>query len=458
VRAGERSPGTARAMDALGLAVLFAILYAATRLAPNMKGTASIVASLGFLLLAGTLMSQLIEVFRVPHLTGYLLAGIIAGPHVLRLIDTDSVKSLAPVNTLALALIALAGGTELRMEQVRKGLRSLVVSNLLQTVAIIVIIGGVFIAARPLLPFTAGLTFSGMCAVALLWGIIATTRSPSATLAILAQTRARGPLASFALASVMISDVVVILVLAGGMMVARPLLEPGSTLSLAAFRALGHEIIGSVSIGTTLGMLLAAYMKVSGRQLMVVLVAVGFGATETLHFLQFDPLLTFLVAGFVVQNLSKQGEKFLHAIEEMGGVVYVVFFAIAGADLDIPLLRSLWPVALLLGGARAIVTWGAQRVSAKIARDEPVLERWAWASLIAQAGLTQGLGGVVEREFPSFGGPLRALVIANVAINAIVGPILFKLSLDRAKETKEPSASLSDADEVGQSASEGGAP
>ena len=353
MRAGEKSPGTARALDAMGLAVLFAILYGATRLAPNMSGTPSILASLGFLLLAGTLMSQLIEVLRVPHLTGYLLAGILAGPHVLHLIDTDSVKALAPVNTLALALIALAGGTELRIDQVKKGIKSLVVSNVVQTVAIIVIIGGVFILARPLLPFTAGLTFTGVVAAALLWGIIATSRSPSATLAILAQTRARGPLASFALASVMLSDVVVILVLAGGMMIARPLLEPGSTLSLAAFRALGHEIIGSVSIGTMLGLLLAIYIKVSGRQLMVVIVAVGFGATETLHFLQFDPLLAFLVAGFVVQNLSKQGEKFLHAIEEMGGVVYVVFFAIAGADLDIPLLKSLWPVALLLGGARA---------------------------------------------------------------------------------------------------------
>lgn len=448
MRAGEKSPGTARALDALGLAVLFAILYGATRVAPNMTGTPSTVASLGFLLLAGTLMSQLIEVLKVPHLTGYLLAGILAGPHILGLIDQASVKSLAPVNTLALALIALAGGAELRIEQVRRGLKSLLLSSVLQAVAIIVIIGGVFIAARPLLPFTAGLTFSGLCAVALLWGIIATTRSPSAVLAILAQTRARGPVASFGLASVMISDILVIVLLAGGLMVARPLLEPGSTLSLAAFRALGHEIVGSVAIGTTLGLLLATYMKVSGRQLMVVIVAVGFGATETLHFLHFDPLLTFLVAGFVVQNLSKQGEKFLHAIEEMGGVVYVVFFAIAGADLDIPLLRSLWPVALLLAGARAMVTYGAQRVSAMIARDEPMLARWAWASLIAQAGLTQGLGNVVERAYPSWGSPLRALVVANVAINAVVGPILFKIALDRAKETKEPSASLADAEEA----------
>jgi Kef-type K+ transport system membrane component KefB len=443
---GAAKTGAQRALDALGLAVLVGILYGAIHLTPGIAGT-SMLASLGFLLLAGTLMSHLIEVLRVPHLTGYLLAGILAGPHVLQLIDHDSVKRLAPVNTLALALIALAGGTELRIDQLKRGLKSLVVSNVIQTVAILLVVGGVFIAARPLIPFTSNMALGGVVAVALLWGIIATTRSPSATLALLAQTRARGPVASFALASVMLSDVVVILVLAGGMMIARVLLEPGSSLSLDAFRALGHEIIGSISIGTTLGVVLASYIRISGRQLTVVIVAVGFGVTETLHYLNFDPLLSFLVAGFVVQNLSKQGDKFLHAIEEMGGVVYVVFFAIAGADLDIPLLKLLWPVALLLGAFRALVTFAAQRLSAKIAKDEPILVRWAWTTLVAQAGLTQGLGGVVEREFPAFGAPFRALVFANVAINAIIGPILFKLALDRANETQAPAPSLSDSDE-----------
>ena len=96
----------------------------------------------------------------------------------------------------------------------------------------------------------------------------------------------------------------------------------------------------------------AAYLWLIGGQLLAVLVALGFGLTEALHYLRFDPLLAFMVAGFVVANFSEQGEKLLSAIEETGSVVYVVFFATAGAHIDLGLVRRLWPVALFLVGVR----------------------------------------------------------------------------------------------------------
>src|SRR5690606_22602260 len=149
----------------------------------------------------------------------------------------------------------------------------------------------------------------------------AISRSPSATLGVLSQTRAKGPLTTFTLGFVMSSDVVVVVLLAGAIGVARSLMDPGAVVSLQAFGALGHEILGSVSVGTTLGLVLAAYLKLIGRQLLVVLIALGFGATEVLRYLHFDPVLAFLVAGFVVQNLSKQGERFMHAIEGTSSIV-----------------------------------------------------------------------------------------------------------------------------------------
>jgi Kef-type K+ transport system membrane component KefB len=430
----------------VSLGGVFAIMYASTMLAPAARSAASVVSTLGFLLLAGSLMSKLVELLKLPHLTGYLVTGIVAGPHVVGLIDAPTVKLLTPVSTLALALIALAGGAELRLEQVKSGLRSLVIATIVQSAAVALLVGGAFVLARPLIPFAKQLTTGGVIAVAILWGVVATSRSPSATLGILAQTRAKGKLTNFALAFVMSSDVVVILLLAAAMMIARALLDPSASLSADAFHVLGHEIVGSVSIGTTLGLILAMYLRVVGKQLLIVLVALGFGASEVIRYLQFDPLLTFVVAGFVVQNLSKQGDKFLHAIEETGGVVYVLFFATAGADLDIPLLRSLWPLALVLAGVRAMTTFGAARLSSALAKDEPVLRRWAWTSLVAQAGLTQGLAAIIEREYALFGAQFRALVIANVALNAIVGPILFKLALDRSGESQGPAPSLSEAE------------
>jgi Kef-type K+ transport system membrane component KefB len=151
-----------------------------------------------------------------------------------------------------------------------------------------------------------------------------------------------------------------------------------------------------------------------------------------------------MVAGFLVQNLSKQGETFLNAIERTGGIVYVIFFATAGAHLDVPLLRALWPVALLLTGSRAVLSVATARWSSRLANDVPAVKKWGWSGLVSQAGLALGLGAVVARDFPVLGDGFRALSIATVAINEMVGPILFKLALDRCGETAKetPRASL----------------
>ncbi len=249
--------------------------------------------------------------------------------------------------------------------------KSLAWATLFQSVPGIVLMAGVFIAARPFVPFLRPLSPAALVGVSLLWGAIAITRSPSATLGILSQTRATGPVTRSTLTFVMTSDVVVVVLVAVAMMIARPLIEPAATFSLHELGTLGHELFGSVAIGTTLGLVLAAYLRLVDRQISLVLVALGFGATEVLRYLRFDALLTFMVAGFVVQNLSRQGEKLTHATGDMGTVVYVVFFATAGAQLDVPLLQKLWPVALVLAAVRGLYTFAAARIGSRVAGDSP---------------------------------------------------------------------------------------
>jgi Kef-type K+ transport system membrane component KefB len=123
--------------------------------------------------------------------------------------------------------------------------------------------------------------------------------------------------------------------------------------------------------------------------------------------------------------------------------VYVIFFATAGAELDVPLLRALWPLALILCAARTVVTWVTSRIACRLADDPPILRRWAWSGLVSQAGLALGVGSVIAREFPSFGRGFSSLVIATIAINEMLGPILFKLALDRTGETSvEPAPTI----------------
>lgn len=428
-----------RAVDALSLAVVFAILWAGVRFAPGLHADAALVLAIGFLLLAAVLTAQLLEVFGLPHLSGFLLAGAVAGPHVLGLISADTVPRLKPVNTLALALIALAGGGELKLEHLRRSVRSLTIATVGHGVVGALLSGLVFFAIRPFFPFARGLSPAAVLGVALLVGIIASARSPAATLGVLSQTHADGPLSRFTVAVVMISDMVVVVLMALAVTLARPLIDAEGAISVRAFATLGHELLGSVSIGTTLGLALAAYLKLVGRQPVVVLLATGFGGTEILKYLHFDPLLVFLVAGFVVQNLTQQGERFLGAIEDMGEIVYVLFFAIAGAALDLPLLREHWPLACVFVVWRLVVTVGIARASSRLAKDPPTVAAYGWSGLIAQAGLSIGLAAIMTQEFPSLA-PVGNLLLATVAVNQVLGPILFKVALDRAKESRSLAA------------------
>lgn len=430
----KRTP-QARALRAFALVSFVVLAYFASRAHGAGKG-GEVVLALGLFLLGGTLLAELLEPLRVPHLTGYLAVGVLAGPHVLGLVNRSTVESMTKLNALALALIAFAGGVELKIDLLKKGLRSLLIATGLQTVIVFVGAAVVFVVARPLLPFTWQMDSTALFGVGLLWGVLAITRSPSATLGVLAQTRAKGPFTSYTLAFVMTSDVVVVVLSALVVAIAKPLTMPGAELTMAGFHALGHELLGSIALGTSLGLVMILYLKFVGRQLLVVLVALGFGFTEILSYLRLEPLLTFLVAGFLVQNLSSYGEKLLHAIEDMASVVYVIFFATAGAQLDVPLLRQYWLVALLLFLARFALTWVASALASRIAKDPPEVKKWGFSGFLAQAGVTFALAATIERSFPTFGAALSSLTIATVAFAQVVGPVLFKVALDSTKESE----------------------
>lgn len=437
---GRTVPWWHRLVQFISLLLVTAVLLAVGRIVPSSSTEAGLAVALGLLLLAGVLCSEVLDTIKLPHLTGYLFAGVVAGPQVLHLISHETVEDLSEVNTFALSLIALAGGLELKLSTLKEVLKSLTYATVVHTVLGLSLMTVGFVALRRFIPFAAALPLAGAVGAGLLWAVLAISRSPSATLGILSQTRADGPLTRYALAFVMSSDIVVVLIMAAAVMVARPLLEPGSAISLSALGTLWHELYGSVSVGTTLGLCLILYLKLFGQHLIILLVLLGFGFAAGVGYLHLEPLLTFIVAGFVVQNLSGQGERLLSAIERASAVVFVVFFATAGAHLDLQLLGRLWPVAVSLALMRAVITVVGQVLSSTWAKDPPELRRWSWSPLISQAGLTLGLSVVIERNFPTLGAAFRSLVVATVALNEVVGPILFKLGLERSKEIGRASA------------------
>jgi hypothetical protein len=281
---------------------------------------------------------------------------------------------------------------------------------------------------------------SALVGVAVLWGMLAASRSPAVLLGVFSELRPKGPLSAFSLAFVMFSDLVIILMMALAIALVRPLFDPAMALSFDEIRELGFDMLGSATLGGCVGIVLAIYLRLTDRSHLIVLFAVSVGLSELIRYVRFDALLCFLVAGFVVRNFTDQGEKLLHAIHQTGILVFAVFFAVAGAKVDLALLGKVGPVAIVLSVARAAATWGAARLSSRLADDAPAVRRWAFAPLISQAGLTIGLTEVVARAFPSIAAPFRALALAAVAIHELVGPILLKTAIVRAGEAEKAEA------------------
>jgi Kef-type K+ transport system membrane component KefB len=393
--------------------------------------------ALGFLLIAGTVGGRVAAFFGLPRLTGYLCVGVAAGPHGFALFGKPEVEALTLINGLALAFIALQAGADLTMAMLKRSLKSLLFASLSHTV----VLGGgmvvVFWALARFMDFTSGLELATLLALAGVWAAMAVSKAPAATLAILGETRAQGPVSEHSLGVVVLLDVFVLVLFSVALMIARSQMDPAAAgLSLHAFEALGMEIFSSVAAGTTFGLVIAMWFAWVGREKLLFTVVLAYGVTAFCQYFHYDTLLVFVVAGFVVMNLTRQGEELVHTTESAGAAVMVVFFATAGAKLDLGALRTAGAVAAGLTFGRIFLTWLACQVGHVLARDPAPVRRYAHTSFISQAGVTIGLAAIVHEELGVPGAGIATLAIAVVSINELIGPIAFKIGLSRAGEVR----------------------
>jgi len=392
---------------------------------------------LGFLVIAGAVFGRLAAFLRLPRLTGYLIAGILAGPQASAIVTSSDVKSLSLVSALALALIALQAGAELTLAALRRTWRSVIFSSLAQVLVVIVPMAALFVALARFMPFLNGVTGGVVISLAFVWGVLSLTRSPAVTLAILAETGARGPVAEHALGVVVMLDVLVLPLFALAMAVTQGQLA-GDAFELSSLLHLGKELFASVCAGATFGLLIAVLLRFVHSERALVIVVLGYGVTALCTFLHYDTLLVFVVAGFVVMNLTRFGHDLVHTSERVSAGVMIVFFATAGAKLDLLALRDLWPIALAFFVLRVVVTWLGCRLGHRLAKDPPMVRRLGFTAFISQAGVTIGLATIAADGLPGLGKSLATLVIAVVGINELVGPVVFTLGLAKAGELAQP--------------------
>ncbi|MBI5495819.1 MAG: cation:proton antiporter [Deltaproteobacteria bacterium] len=288
---------------------------------------------------------------------------------------------------------------------------------------------------RPLVPFLEGFSTLAVLGAGLAWGAISLSKSPAAVLGLVTETRSRGPLTEYSLGMVVVFDVLVLLVFSVCLALGGSLMDPEQALSLDQLRALGHELLASTAAGTTLGLLVAAWLWAVRGERLLSIVVLSYAATAFCRYFHYDTLLVFMLAGFVVQNVSRQGRALVHTVEQVSSGVMVLFFATAGASLDVDALRASWVAALALVGLRMGLTWVGCQLGHRWAKDPAPVRAYGHLALIPQAGVTFGLLSVMAVQLPApVGTGLAGLGIALVAVNQLLGPVLFKWGLARAGE------------------------
>ncbi len=390
----------------------------------------------GILLLTADTFGELANDLRLPRLVGYLVAGLALGPSVMDIVPPGVLQDLAMMKQLAVGLIALLAGAELRVKDLSERSRTILWILALQTLFVGVVVSGVTLLMAPWVPFLAGLATLSLVAVVVLFATTLTVNSPMATLALLTETRATGPVAKTTLAIVLVADVMVILLFTAAFSLAREQLGGAGGGASATLSDLLREVGGSVLAGVIVGTVFTLYLRFVKRELVVFAVVAVFATAAAAQALHFEVLLSLLVAGFLVENVAPvRAEPLVETLHQAAVPVFVIFFAMAGAELRVQEFTALLPVVTAVVLARAAALYLAGRIGGRLAGAEPEVQRQVWTGLVSQAGVALGFATLIAERLPEVGSGLETLLVGVIAVNQTLGPILFRRGLDRAGET-----------------------
>lgn len=419
----------------------------------DVVNTLTLLGSFGVVALASAVIGNAFKRVGLPAITGYLLAGALAGTFILDLIPSEASEDLRFIDEIALAVIAFVAGSELFIKEIKPRLRSILgISAGIIVAAYLTLASGVW-ALTSVLSFTRDLDGSVRLATALLGAAVLLALSPPSTIAVIKDVRARGRFTRTVLGVTITMDVAIIVLFATMTSVVSPLLvnsslDAGFVLLLLLDLGLA-AIIGLIS-GQVLRLILALPAPPLAKVGLVL--ATGFGiyeladlvseaSLENLGFeIYIEPLLIALIAGFLVTNFTEHRDEFADLLHRVEPVVYVSFFTLTGLSLKLDVLVEVLPAAIALFALRAVGIAAGSFAGARLSGEPVRQQRLFWAALITQAGIALGLAREVAVQFPVLGDTFATLIISVVVINEIVGPLFLKWSLRRAGESHEPAA------------------
>ncbi|MEA3460912.1 MAG: cation:proton antiporter [Bacteroidota bacterium] len=396
----------------------------------------------GIVAVAARKVSVTFQRFRLPLITGFLVIGLISGPEVLGLIETEALSDLAFLNDIALAFIAFAVGSELYLKELRSRMKSIIAMTITQMIVTFLLVSFSMYLLLELIPFAEDMKLAARIAISMLAGTIAIARSPASAIAVINELRARGPFTQTALGVTVVKDFGVIIFFAIIFTLSKSLIQDTSFRPIYLVQVL-VELVAAFGLGFLVWLLLRASLSLKGMMPVKkgLVLLTGFlvyvftnitGDHSSLYLgleLHIEPLLICIIGSFLVTNYSVYRNDFTRIVKELGPYIYVIFFTLTGAMISLEVLAAMWFITLILFGIRLISLILAGYSGSILAGDPPLFRRLSWMPYVTQAGVGVGLATIIATEYPGWGAEFATIMISIIVLNQIVGPPLFKWAL-----------------------------
>lgn len=380
---------------------------------------------IGVILLIGVLGGRLAKYIHLPYVTGYLVGGVLIGPSILGIVSDLDVESFGIVNEVALASIAFSIGSEFNLRDLAKVGKRIVIITLAEALTAVLL---VFLTSHYIL----GESF----AFSLVLGTIAAATAPAATVMIIRQYKAEGPLTRTLLPVVAIDDAVCVIAFGIAMAIAKLSFGTSDSSFIQMMLQPIIEIIGSLGIGFILGILLTFLANKAQNQeellaLVLASIVAGSGLASVFHL---SALLTCMMMGATLVNLMHNSKRVFSLINDFTPPIYLFFFTLAGSSLHLNVLTKVGALGIGYIVARSLGKIIGAGLSAKATGCDDNVVKYLGLGLLPQAGVAIGLSMIVRQELPQIGVALTTVVLGGVLFYEVFGPVLAKYAIQKSGE------------------------
>ena len=391
--------------------------------------------SLGAAIAIGLIFNRLVKKLGLPNVTGYLVAGVLIGPSFLQIIPHTWIEELTLLVNVALGFIAFSIGGEFRLSKIRSIGKSVLIITFFQALATTLIVDiGLLLFFEP--------------AIAISLGAIATATAPAATLMVVRQYNAKGPVTDMLMPVVALDDAVGLMVFSISLSVAKLTVASDNINAVHMLLDPIKEIVLSLVVGAVIGALLTfgmGFFHSRSNRLTSIICAVFLGTSISSLF-GLSSLLLCMSIGAVMANFYEESEKMLDITEHWTPVVFLLFFVISGAELDLTIVPTVGLLGVLYLVLRSAGKYFGARIGAAAVHENENIRKYLGVALLPQAGVAIGMSQIVVSELPSeYGSRIRAVVLCATLVYELVGPLLTKLVLTKAGEIEKPQKAVAEA-------------